>query len=234
MKIQNVSSNNTPIPVSFMKGDGGTVSVSLNIGEFVFTDSTIESKSLIIQQKKGNLKTSTEDKPSNLEYYKVYGAELNISQEGIEKLLVKTTQSLQEEKDLALDKYKGQFKILPKAPPTPVKPDVPAPAPVVETPVDTATAPEQPAKNKGGRPKGSKDTVKRGEEKIKKPAGRPINTETLVGLTVEEVTTKCHSRGYQTRKTREDGKAYMITADLRPDRVNLVIENGIVIKADIG
>jgi hypothetical protein len=89
-------------------------------------------------------------------------------------------------------------------------------------------------KNKGGRPKGSKDTIKRGEPKLKKPAGRPINTNALQGKNKDEVIAKCKSRGYDVRITNEDGRAHIVTHDLRLDRVELQVENGIVTKANIG
>lgn len=249
MKIENISSVKMPMPVSFMTSAGKTINVNLSQGEFIYTDSDVETKSIIIQAKKGNIKTYTEEKPDNLQYFEVYGQGhvLNNLLEGKRDLAIaKPMNRVVEEKDLALEKYQGQFKIPTKAP-TSKSPSI-----VVNAELDVYSDknlfPDKVnkaneilqgidipiTKNKGGRPKGSKDTVKRGEPKLKKPAGRPINTETLVGLTVEEVTDKCHARGYTIRRTQVDGVNYIGTCDVRPDRVNIVIEKGKVIRAGIG
>ena len=259
MKIQNTSS--TPIPISFMRSDGETVSISLAKGEFVYTNSPIKTKSIIIQGKKGNIQTTEDAIPDNLEYYKIYSKDV----QGSENLTSRPLKSVKEEKD-AIDQYKGQFKIPMNLPPRkpPIKEvetvqptNKPEPEPKLEPKPEPKPEPklepkpevqpeiksvveknikaEEPKKkNKGGRPKGSKDTVKRGEPKLKKPPGRPINTEAMKGMKVEDVKSKCDSRGYTIRITNEDGNAHIVTADLRFDRVNLQIENGIVIKANIG
>ena len=255
MKIQNISSVKAPMPVSFMTAAGKTISVHLGQGEFVYTDTNVETKSIIIQVKKGNIKTETIDKPGNLNYFDVYGPASDTSpKEEVRKSLAKSLEEFMDN-DSSLDVYRKRFNIPAKVPikNVVINPELDALSDKVlfpekleqaneilkktEQPTEQPTeqAVKQPAKNKGGRPKGSKDKVKqRGVPKLKKPAGRPINTDMLQGLSVEEVTTKCEARGYSVRKTQEDGTNYIITCDLRLDRVNIVIENGIIIRANIG
>ena len=56
----------------------------------------------------------------------------------------------------------------------------------------------------------------------------------LNGLTKEEGVKLCKDNGYDVRVVKEDSKNYAFTMDLRFNRVNLYIENGMIIKSDIG
>ena len=58
--------------------------------------------------------------------------------------------------------------------------------------------------------------------------------ETLIGMPETDAYKLCKENGYDSRTTIEDGKPYIITCDLRFDRVNFEIENSIVIKANLG
>ena len=58
--------------------------------------------------------------------------------------------------------------------------------------------------------------------------------ESLMGLTKEEGTKLCLGNDYKVRITREDSNNYVITMDLRFDRINLELDNGIITKCDIG
>lgn len=58
-----------------------------------------------------------------------------------------------------------------------------------------------------------------------------FNDEDLIGKTTEEARELCTKNNLKFRVTLEDGKAYIITMDLHGDRVNVHVENGIVIKA---
>lgn len=58
--------------------------------------------------------------------------------------------------------------------------------------------------------------------------------ESLIGLTKEEGTKLCLDNDYKVRITREDSNNYVITMDLRFDRINLELDNGIITKCDIG
>ncbi|MBN3757184.1 hypothetical protein G3N95_29875 [Paraburkholderia sp. Tr-20389] len=58
--------------------------------------------------------------------------------------------------------------------------------------------------------------------------------ESVVGMTKEKAIAKLKRQGLSVRISREEGKSFMVTADMRWDRMNLVIEGGKVIKASIG
>jgi hypothetical protein len=58
--------------------------------------------------------------------------------------------------------------------------------------------------------------------------------KTVVGMTKEKAIAKLKQQGLSVRITREEGKSFMVTADMRWDRMNLVIEGGKVISASIG
>ena len=56
----------------------------------------------------------------------------------------------------------------------------------------------------------------------------------LVGMDLTQATHLCQVSGFDSRVTREDSTHFMLTHDLRFDRVNLEVDNGIVTKADLG
>lgn len=56
----------------------------------------------------------------------------------------------------------------------------------------------------------------------------------VIGLTKDKASDKIKRAGLKCRILREDGESYMGTCDARPDRVNLALEGGIVVSADIG
>ena len=58
--------------------------------------------------------------------------------------------------------------------------------------------------------------------------------ESLIGLTKEEGTKVCLDNDYKVRITREDSNNSVITMDLRFDRINFELDNGIITKCDIG
>jgi hypothetical protein len=57
-----------------------------------------------------------------------------------------------------------------------------------------------------------------------------MDTDALVGKTIEEVRKICNDSNMKHRVVCEDGKSYVITADLVPERANFVVEKGIVIE----
>lgn len=61
-----------------------------------------------------------------------------------------------------------------------------------------------------------------------------MNTEELIGLTKDEAIRKIEDVGFRHRITNENGKSFIVTMDLRVNRINLRIENGKVVAADIG
>jgi hypothetical protein len=58
--------------------------------------------------------------------------------------------------------------------------------------------------------------------------------DSLINLTEEEATNKVNESDYYVRITQRDGKDYMITCDLRFDRINFHINNGLITEATIG
>jgi hypothetical protein len=58
--------------------------------------------------------------------------------------------------------------------------------------------------------------------------------EYLIGMDEESGSKLCRERGYKVRITREDSNTYVITMDLRFDRINLEIDKGLITKCDIG
>lgn len=58
--------------------------------------------------------------------------------------------------------------------------------------------------------------------------------ESLKGKTEVEARELCKDTEYTVRKVREDGEHFIITMDLRFNRINLELENGLIVKCDIG
>ena len=58
--------------------------------------------------------------------------------------------------------------------------------------------------------------------------------ESLVGLDKASASKLCSKEGYDIRVIREDSSNYAFTMDLRFDRVNLYINDGVITKCDIG
>jgi rRNA processing protein Krr1/Pno1 len=56
--------------------------------------------------------------------------------------------------------------------------------------------------------------------------------KSLIGKTKEEAQEICEKAGYECRLTQEDESIYVITMDLRSDRINIVVKNNIVIEAN--
>lgn len=56
----------------------------------------------------------------------------------------------------------------------------------------------------------------------------------LVGLLIDEAKLECINNGFTFRTTKKDGNNYMITSDMKFNRVNFEIENNTVVKATAG
>jgi hypothetical protein len=56
----------------------------------------------------------------------------------------------------------------------------------------------------------------------------------LLGLTKEAAERMIQDAGFTPRMVCNNGKYFMVTRDLRRDRVNLTIQNNLVVKVDIG
>ncbi len=54
-----------------------------------------------------------------------------------------------------------------------------------------------------------------------------------VGLTAREASELAMTSGYVARIVREDGESRLINLDMRKDRLNFVVEKGIVVACEI-
>jgi hypothetical protein len=60
-----------------------------------------------------------------------------------------------------------------------------------------------------------------------------VPTEAVIGMTVEQATTWAADHHYTVRVVEIDGQGQPVTMDYRTDRINLVINNGVVASAKI-
>lgn len=56
----------------------------------------------------------------------------------------------------------------------------------------------------------------------------------LIGLTIEDAEKICTEYGYCCRLMREDTNRYMGTCDIRTDRFNLEVDNGVITGVGVG
>lgn len=56
----------------------------------------------------------------------------------------------------------------------------------------------------------------------------------IIGATEDLAKQKCGANGFTYRITRRDGTYFVCTRDVRADRMNLHIEDGVVVEAYIG
>lgn len=59
-------------------------------------------------------------------------------------------------------------------------------------------------------------------------------TEKLIGMTLEDGEKFAYEEDYFIRVVSRDGKSYGITDDYRMDRINVYIQEDIILKASIG
>ncbi len=59
--------------------------------------------------------------------------------------------------------------------------------------------------------------------------GGIISVSEYVGKTLQEAIKYANDGGFTTRITEENGKAYMVTADFKTNRLNFRVRDGIVI-----
>ena len=71
---------------------------------------------------------------------------------------------------------------------------------------------------------------------VSEPAIAPANfdLQSVIGLTEADATTAAASAGRECRVMSRDGQTMTVTLDYRPDRVNLVVEGGVVTDASVG
>jgi hypothetical protein len=75
MKVVNISSTKLPITVGFINPNGEDIFITIPHGSYVFSKSNDFTKTLIVQERKGNISISSEELPDGLEYYKIYPSE---------------------------------------------------------------------------------------------------------------------------------------------------------------
>ncbi len=61
-----------------------------------------------------------------------------------------------------------------------------------------------------------------------------VPTEAVIGMTVDQATTWATDHNYTVRVVEVDGQGQPVTMDYRSDRINLVINNGVVTSAKMG
>lgn len=57
---------------------------------------------------------------------------------------------------------------------------------------------------------------------------------TIIGMSEKEAINTINNKGYQSRVWMTNGKGCIVTADYRSDRLNLTIEDGKIVAAEIG
>ena len=71
-------------------------------------------------------------------------------------------------------------------------------------------------------------------KKTQRINGNDLILESLIGKSLNEAKQLAGFNGFAIRVTREDSTNYKVTMDLRFDRINLQIDNGVVTSCSIG
>lgn len=159
MKIKNIS--NQPLTIPFKSKQGKGVIITLNPGQIVFCEShTDKNQQVRVFLRKKKIEISEDDKPQNGQYYHAYGV---LPHDEVVKLMQHTAHTLDlDEEDDEVEPSES----------------IPSDLEIKESEEEEVediddTKQEGQIKNKGGRPKGSKNKKKSGRPKKKKPIGRP-------------------------------------------------------------
>lgn len=140
--IKNVSPTGIKVSISVVKPDGQNLTVELNHGDYILTnDLGADTKSIIIQQRKGNISVS-DSNSETLTPYEVYhlsstnivSQEIILEDKSIDEPVVEQEISINEK---IVEETQTEHSLLE----------------TVTTESETVTV--DPPKNKGGRPKGS-------------------------------------------------------------------------------
>lgn len=70
--------------------------------------------------------------------------------------------------------------------------------------------------------------------KVSRNNSNDLLLESVIGKTLDQANHLAGFSGFTIRVVRENGESYMITADLKLTRINVEIENGLVIKSYLG
>jgi len=90
---------------------------------------------------------------------------------------------------------------------------------------------EDRAANPQGQPLGTPRSRSEFEEQMARTNAR---SRELLGLTADKATELATGWGYQVRIVRQDGDWFVLTMDLQSRRINLEIENGLLVQAGAG
>jgi hypothetical protein len=171
MKVTNATNSSNisrELRLPIIKKGGGNASVILKPGEFVYIEERANNSQLRMYEHKRMVNVTEEEKPEKLEYYKVYnsidllalaGEDVQNAREALREAVINDERLPKKLKDEFLkmdDEVEGGSEIEIE----------------VQVPEDSIKEDES-QKNKGGRPKGSKNKSKRGRPKKKGKPGRP-------------------------------------------------------------
>jgi len=170
MKIKNIS--NQPLTIPFKQKGGKGIIITINPGQIVYCEPhTAENKQVIIYDRKGKIIITDDEKPQNGQYYHPYGV---LSHEEVLALknhstIVSVESDDEDEEDEVSEEIDtNDLEIS----------DDDSDDMDYDTDSDSTNNDQSGVeKNKGGRPKGSKNKKKGGRPKKKKPAGRPRKKE---------------------------------------------------------
>lgn len=173
MKIQNISNIGNELQLTLAKKDGSYFTIYLKRGQFVYVDTNNQPKSFYIQIRKGNIKSTEEDKPDNLAYFIAHSNTNTVFDNPVDE--IKETDESTAEELLIADKQKPEAteQILSDNAVEKTTTNVEEFKNALTEYIQSIEQEILPVKNKGGRPKGAKNKSKRGRKKIKRPPGRP-------------------------------------------------------------
>jgi hypothetical protein len=171
MKVTNITNETGSISqdvrLPFLRKDGSNINLTLKSGEYTYIEHKGNNSILRLYEKKRILKITQEDLPENYSYYKVYN---NISiVEKVKKTLKTVVKIFTKEEDVSAIEEIHDISLKEELTSTlaeessadePIEVEIIVPEDSVEI------------KNKGGRPKGSKNKSKRGRPKAKKQKKR--------------------------------------------------------------
>jgi len=170
MKIKNIS--NQPLTIPFKQKGGKGIIITLNPGQIVYCEPhTSENNQVRVYNRKGKIIITDDDKPQNGQYYHPYGV---LSHEEVLALknhstIISVESDEEEDEDIVKEIDIVDLEDSQDEEENDDDSDV-------DNDIEF-TDEKGSEKNKGGRPKGSKNKKKGGRPKKKKPAGRPRKKE---------------------------------------------------------
>lgn len=71
-------------------------------------------------------------------------------------------------------------------------------------------------------------------KKVSRTNSNQLILDSVIGKTLDQAKELAGFSGFSVRVTRVDEERYFVTMDLRFDRINLELENGIIVNSNIG